>query len=700
MDYLKLSLAVDLRFLPTLLGLRLLSEPEYGREFRRTQLSTMFSDTFLWQPVTPIAKVDNKEEASSSSATISKDRKEDTGINKDTGNRSHEISQGGFAIASPLPNLQQSPGLMKGLHSIIKICLRKKTMGRCGYEMATLLTALHFLRGLSERALGVLPLNEEDEKSFQSGNIRSDIDWRCVAEHTAKLCKLPEDHRRQWDALMCWCFGSLGQKERNLDLNANDDDAVPVLSKWIIQPSAEFQFFLNNRGVHTAVLQAEIVGVGQISQQEKLKVMLGGKASLDGVTRETLNVVGFDSETLEVNCLLPPMGLDRSTMSLQEATTEAIALCDISQSDRGPIMLSSGPQILRFTQLKKFTAPPPVRLAATNWITAALEAVAGASAFSQTHGLTVLTATENLADYQFSFGLLHPAPSKSTKPTVDLIFPQGRLSSRKVDISISKPTASISLGLCCPVTEIWHRLRVTPESTPASAAGTGAASGRYKISLSMNKSFIWPGDDSLITEKIKVEDLPVAALSHVGEQMGHMFSLAEGMQKMQMRGQVSGSVKNSVLFDVKESVQALFVQTLKIGRGSMVHELIDASKPLNTERGAASLIVIIHKIVELPDGRPLAHISCLDHEVAEALYVTDEQKLPAGRRFQSVLRSVGVPGTNKVSCVAGEVEVFRRILYRNAQRMVAPKWQKKLLEGAPEWSATYLTPLYTGRCIF
>jgi hypothetical protein len=184
-----------------------------------------------------------------------------------------------------------------------------------------------------------------------------------------------------------------------------------------------------------------------------------------------------------------------------------------------------------------------------------------------------------------------------------------------------------------------------------------------------------------------------------------MFSLAEGAHKLLSTGQgpptgrnmpsVLGKFKGGVLFDAKETIQSIFTLSLHHGNGkNMMFTLHD---PESKKPSEASLIVFVHGIFKLPDGRPIAHISCVDQDVAYRLYPTEQQKMPALRRCQKMMQLAG-GRTVKTSCAAGEVDLFRKIFKRNSASLVVPKGQKKLLEGAPEWIPTYLTLLYSGKC--
>lgn len=99
---------------------------------------------------------------------------------------------------------------------------------RSGLRVATTLTLMHILRGLSTRATGVLP-----EPSPEAGAPW----WRQVAAHTAALCKLPADLRLQWDGLCCWCFGGAEAGGRD----------TPALLSWKLEPSPFFADILAQR---------------------------------------------------------------------------------------------------------------------------------------------------------------------------------------------------------------------------------------------------------------------------------------------------------------------------------------------------------------------------------------------------------------------------------------------------------------------
>lgn len=65
----------------------------------------------------------------------------------------------------------------------------------CRMRLPTTLTLMHLLRGLSTRALGVLPAPAAGA-----------LGWKACADHTAALCALPQHVRMQWEALWSRCF--------------------------------------------------------------------------------------------------------------------------------------------------------------------------------------------------------------------------------------------------------------------------------------------------------------------------------------------------------------------------------------------------------------------------------------------------------------------------------------------------------------
>ncbi|KAL4517437.1 hypothetical protein Ndes2437B_g06668 [Nannochloris sp. 'desiccata'] len=664
-DYFDISLGVDLQLTPTLLGLRLLNPPEFGRATPRSILTTVTSDIFVWQPVVPIATGGDLPSPSITGAVLS-------------------------LISAPLPRLKDSPELLNGLQSMVQICTRVNLgdSGRCGADAGTTLTVLHLLRGLSERVEGVLPSHEAEK-----------CDWEAVASHTASICNFPKDLRKQWDALVRWCFGELGSSVFTGKKNA------PMLLSWKVDPSPSFKMELEV-GSHTSMLQGDLaVFTGDMGSV--LRSMFsddidnsntrGDLGSM--MKRDRLDIVGFDCTTLQAQCLLPP-NLNISEMAAKRG---GVILSDIGHGMRRPLSrLPIHP--LAEMKITPCSIRPPLRLAASNWVATAHRAAAASKNYSTSKQIKLIRATESVEKYHFSFKILQPEGKPAKKapvPTVAVELPEGgKVSvwgeevSRKAILKIKDPVVSVALAFSSAASSKDLKPRLSRKK---------AEGDPQRFEVNVSKSSFWPGDEILFSEesqKIKVEGLPTAALHELD--LGKMFSLAEGAHKLQSGGQgpaaaarslapASGKFKGGVLFDAKETLQSIFVLSLQHGNGKMIFTLHD---PKSKTPNEASLIVFVHGIFKLPDGRPLAHISCVDQELAYQLYPSEQQKMPALRRCQKMMQVAG-GRTVKTSCAVGEVDFFRKIFKRNSVSLVVPKWQKKLMEGAPEWIFTYLTPFYS-----
>jgi hypothetical protein len=144
----------------------------------------------------------------------------------------------------------------------------------------------------------------------------------------------------------------------------------------------------------------------------------------------------------------------------------------------------------------------------------------------------------------------------------------------------------------------------------------------------------------------------------------------------------------------------------------MLHKLIEG------DSSDISLFLMVHAVHRLPDGRPLLHISCMDNDMAMSLYTSEaDSEIPkvwlvtlidynGALEIQPCLHHAScwsweyLPSKMPVrncECGNGELLLLRRVLARNAQRLVVPQWQKDLTTGGPESSATFLLPLYSGR---
>ena len=677
-EYFRIALGIDLQFAPTLLGLRLLNPPEFGRATPRPLMPSATADTFCWQPVVPLSAGGGSGGSDGSGKPVSS-----------------SSSSSSLVVAAPLPRLQDSPQLLKSLRSMVDICTHppRKDVGRCGADLGTTLTVLHLLRGLSERVEGVLPSLDADQ-----------CGWEAVAAHTAAVCSISKESRKQWDALVCWCFGGLERK-------------APMLAKWKVEPSRDFQLDLD-KGYHTAILQADlVVFAGDMGSAVRAVLNNNMNRVESMLKKDRFDVVGFDSKTLSARCLLPS-NLNISQIS---AVGGGIVLTDVSNPGVQIPLLAIPVHPLAGMDITKCSVRPPLRLTASNWISAARLAAETNAHYAQCHHhhhhhLKVLKAVESVEKYTLTVEIVpsqdvKSSPKKaSSVPTaaISVEFSDNKLSvwgdkvSRQVVLkTTTNPSSSLALTFSSAVSS---KDSSRPRLCRKKAASDIGPNQTFEISF--RKSSLWPGDDILLSQenkKINVDEgLPAAVLAEVGEHMGKMFSLAEAAHKMRSSGRspainrlfptLGTLFKGGTLFDVKESIQSMFIFALQHGNGKLLMSLYDPEKP-----DESSLVVVIHSIVKLPDGRPLAHISCVDQDLALREYPTEQQKLPALKRFQNVMRSLG--GGHKMvntRCAAGEIDLFRKIFKRNSLMMAVPKWQKKLFEGAPEWVGTFLTPLYSG----
>jgi hypothetical protein len=104
----------------------------------------------------------------------------------------------------------------------------------------------------------------------------------------------------------------------------------------------------------------------------------------------------------------------------------------------------------------------------------------------------------------------------------------------------------------------------------------------------------------------------------------------------------------------------------------------------------------------------LLHITCIDVDLGRSVYTSEADLSRAMARYLKARPSLPAGHPSKWSkeskvpprtwvCKNGELPSLRRLLARNAQRLVVPQWQKDLIAGGPELSATFLLPLYSGK---
>jgi hypothetical protein len=169
-EYLQRALPIDLRLAPTLLGLRLLSQPELGREHCTSvmQREGSVTDTLLWQPA-----VGGRMEARATTA-------------------------------APLPRLTDSPDLLKGLRALAALCVSRQGsgFGQCGLRSSTTLALLHLLRGGGGSPKGWKGCfhwrRKREETHCQGGAAWQNTLLRCVR------CPSAPGHSG-----MLWCAGPL-----------------------------------------------------------------------------------------------------------------------------------------------------------------------------------------------------------------------------------------------------------------------------------------------------------------------------------------------------------------------------------------------------------------------------------------------------------------------------------------------------------
>lgn len=328
-QYLKLSLGADLKLLPTLLGVRLLNDPEFGRETPRRGVpgSHMSWDTFIWAPV-PVSP------AFMSSLDV-------------------QIE------GTPAPS---SESLVEGLRQIAAVCIspgtgvragviRNNVCGareRCGLRLSTSLTLLWVLRGLSERCGSIMIMK------FPVGTW-----WETMANHLAKLCNIPEDALLQWNALCCWCFGALGERE---DKNGNPAQGnIPYVVHYTPNLIAEMDALLSSRSTpHNALLVVDLSSAEALA--DALSDAMGGKkiAHLekgDVPGMRQFDCIGFDIKSRTVSLLIPPGFHPRDMLMLRDLATGSPSL-----------RVSTDTTNLRDVKdITPFEVPPPPRLADHNW---------------------------------------------------------------------------------------------------------------------------------------------------------------------------------------------------------------------------------------------------------------------------------------------------------------------------------------------
>jgi hypothetical protein len=218
------------------------------------------------------------------------------------------------------------------------------------------------------------------------------------------------------------------------------------------------------------------------------------------------------------------------------------------------------------------------------------------------------------------------------------------------------------------------------------------------LEVTLRKSWLWP-DDGATLGKVVVEGLPIAAKDDIESHLSRLYSLRERMLGTEGMKRTGGDL---VFYHLRMIMEMMFMSTIVDG-GPSVYNLIEpehANKlhPVGGP-GEASLTLVIHSVLSLPDGRPLALISCIDNDMAKSECTSDADLESYELRFVWLLnmaRERDAPPGNALLCDAGVVPLLRRLLARNAQRLVAPEWQRDMVSHGSDCSATFLTLPYTG----
>lgn len=207
---------------------------------------------------------------------------------------------------------------------------------------------------------------------------------------------------------------------------------------------------------------------------------------------------------------------------------------------------------------------------------------------------------------------------------------------------------------------------------------------------------MWAVDDGPGALRLEVECVPgwgssEAARGELSQHLATMFSHPE--REAKSRGaMLSAAVPGlTAVYDLKESVQALFVRTFQ---GHVMHKLICTASCDPAEPDVT--LFVHHGMRRLPDGRPLLHVPYVDHTAAARTFPTMASRHAPFARFGKVMRRCGdrTP-TNQVSCTPDELQLLRLLLARNAGALQPPRWQRRLLELPSEWGASFLVPLYS-----
>lgn len=612
---------------PTIYGLRPLNQLGLGWEHKQNHVLGAACDTFVWQPAPlPAGK------------------------------------KGGKSVVAPLPRLADSQEIVSCLKTLAR-ALDETTLrppGRCGLKMNNTLTLLHVLRGLSERAVGVLPpgINKMPPEER----------WRAVAEHTAKLCSLPPNVRLQWDALICWCFGGSNESEgEGQELGAES----ALEGVWPVDATPQFAEDIAAGSPQHPVLQCKIVPPPGPGAYARMKDMSWREMTMELTQQQSrLDVVGFDASTMQARCLLPP--------TVHPIT--AIMLVD-SKDASAEVMTTQNSMLVQALGQPSVRSRPPPRLAGAAWIAA--EQAALAAEVSILGDFRVLRAIESNFFMHYVLethkktegGGSGAAKSKVLRMAFEVNSATGDTTTRSIEIKLLNPAATGRLALGYPTREDGSTGQILPRT---SATGS---SGATVIELKLDKLDIWPGDGEVLGY-IAVEDLAAATVLSTQAHMRCMFP-EEGSAAANSIGQCTNFIA------LRNAFQLIFNHSAH--QGFVVYSIVtDEGVARDGEGVLPMLTLLVHSVRQLPDGRPIAVLCWLDHARMPQVHATRQ-------RLYDTMQEYNVQTVSRLTCSEDQLGLLQELLAQNSQRLVPAKWQKELVErGGAGFCASYLAPLYSG----
>ncbi|GAB4819421.1 hypothetical protein N2152v2_006467 [Parachlorella kessleri] len=530
--------------------------------------------------------------------------------------------------------------LVGALRSLCKRCCAERKQGskpsgeRCALQLPSTLTLLCLLGEVAQRVEGIVPL------AAAVGGRDLEPDWRLLADHTARLVDLPPSYRIQWDALCCWaCSDTLRQAEgRQGSLRADR----PWVASADLQVAPLFQEVLHNGG--TPLILAELASVaGQAGLTPNLSAMMAAMATDFKRFLHPMDVASYAYKSHRLQLLLPPDEPSRP-LAPSVAAAPGNGSCGSTTNGGGPAAI----------------------------------AAAGAAAAKLSPGVSLRSITETADCWEVVLGFdpgMGPLSSSGLRVEFKGLPATGWGSSHTVKLEFSNPKAAAELPFAWPVDAKKYHVKVSR--------------GKREVHLSLTKNSVWPLDKAWLP-RVTVDGLkviPSGEDSSLGIHLSSMFSAPENQRKAQNGGAGSGDT----LFDVKETLQILFVRH---SQGHQAHQLYGGA--YSEQRQEAALSVFTHSLLALPDGRPLLHVSYVDHVVADEVLATPSQRERGGERFMRVLSHAGKSGhSNTVSCTPQEIDAIRVLLARNSLQLQVPSWQRILLDLPSEWNASFLLPLYS-----